>query len=170
MPGPEAYSYPSPLVGYETLPPLPNVRAADGKSFENPPSSAPSTAYSSFTSPIDNGIRGGFDIHVYYDEHNAEQGKFAAELWQRVRREFPELRVYQLWDRPIGPHPKAMFEVNVFTPAQFGAFIPWLVINRGPLSCLVHPNTDDEIRDHSQRANWLGTPVKLKPLPGQIEE
>jgi len=39
-----------------------------------------------------------------------------------------------------------MFEVNVFTPAQFGAFVAWLVINRGPLSVLVHPNTgDDEV-------------------------
>ena len=39
-----------------------------------------------------------------------------------------------------------MFEVNVFTPAQFGAFIAWLVINRGPLSVLVHPNTgEDEV-------------------------
>jgi aromatic ring-cleaving dioxygenase len=56
-----------------------------------------------------------------------------------------------------------MFEVNLFTPAQFGAFIPWLVLNRGPLSALLHPNTvdenDNEIdpkRDHSQRATWLG--------------
>jgi DOPA 4,5-dioxygenase len=57
----------------------------------------------------------------------------------------------------------AMFEVNVFTPAQFGAFIPWLVINRGPLSALVHPNTDDgdELRAHSQRATWLGERVPL---------
>lgn len=56
-----------------------------------------------------------------------------------------------------------MFEVNVFTPAQFGAFIPWLVINRGPLSALVHPNTDDgdELRAHSQRATWLGERVPL---------
>lgn len=57
-----------------------------------------------------------------------------------------------------------MFEVNIFTPAQFGAFIPWLVINRGPLSALVHPNTvdpatgttEDEERDHTQRAIWMG--------------
>jgi aromatic ring-cleaving dioxygenase len=54
-----------------------------------------------------------------------------------------------------------MFEVNVFTPEQFGAFIPWLVINRGPLSALIHPNTDDEIRDHTQRATWMGQPVPL---------
>ena len=57
-----------------------------------------------------------------------------------------------------------MFEVNLFTPAQFGAFIPWLVINRGPLSALVHPNTDDEEeeeRNHTQRATWLGQPLPL---------
>ena len=57
-----------------------------------------------------------------------------------------------------------MFEVNIFTPAQFGAFIPWLVINRGPLSALVYPNTEDESeakRNHTQRATWLGERLPL---------
>lgn len=56
-----------------------------------------------------------------------------------------------------------MFEVNLFTPAQFGAFIPWLVVNRGPLSALLHPNCEDgdAIRDHTQRATWLGEKVPL---------
>jgi len=54
-----------------------------------------------------------------------------------------------------------MFEVNIFTPAQFGAFIPWLVINRGPLSALVHPNTGDAERDHTQRATWMGEKLPL---------
>lgn len=83
----------------------------------------------------------------------------------------PELRIYRIWDRPIGPHPIAMFEVNLFTPSQFGAFIPWLAINRGPLSVLVHPNTVekdengkefmDEERDHTQRAIWMGEKIPL---------
>jgi aromatic ring-cleaving dioxygenase len=57
-----------------------------------------------------------------------------------------------------------MFEVNLFTPAQFGAFIPWLVFNRGPLSALLHPNTDNEgeaERNHTQRATWLGERLPL---------
>ena len=69
----------------------------------------------------------------------------------------------------MGPHPVAMFEVNLFTPAQFGAFIPWLVINRGPLSVLVHPNTinpetgehEEGERDHTQRATWMGERIPL---------
>jgi len=71
--------------------------------------------------------------------------------------------MYKFFDKPIGQHTLPMFEVNLFTPAQFGAFIPWLVVNRGPLSALVHPNTDDgdELRAHSQRATWLGERIPL---------
>lgn len=63
-----------------------------------------------------------------------------------------------------------MFEVNLFTPAQFGAFVSWLVIWRGPLSVLVHPNTieqdgvllsESELRNHTQRATWMGDKVPL---------
>ncbi len=95
---------------------------------------------------------------------NSEQTVFAKALWERIRREFPELRIYKVWEQPVGPHPVAMFEVNLFTPAQFGAFIPWLVINRGPLSALLHPNTDiegEDERNHTQMATWLGERLPL---------
>lgn len=161
MADPALYTYPSPLEGYHGLEPLSNEKADDGKSFVNPPAKEKSKAYSQFISPIDNGIRGGFDVHIYFLQTDADETKFAHELWERVRREFPELRIYKVWDKPLGPHPLAMFEVNIFTPEQFGAFVPWLVINRGPLSALIHPNTDDEERDHTQRATWMGQPLPI---------
>ncbi|KAH5582108.1 hypothetical protein HBI24_123670 [Parastagonospora nodorum] len=172
MSDPSLYTYPSPLKGYEGLDPLPNEKAPDGKSYLNPPSSQKSPAYTSFPSPITNGTRGGFDIHIYFLQSDDEELKFANELWERIRSEFPELRIYRVWDKPIGPHPMGMFEVNLFTPEQFGAFIPWLVINRGPLSALIHPNSDDEVRDHSQRATWMGQPVplNLKGLRRMVEK
>lgn len=86
----------------------------------------------------------------------------------------PELRIYTFHTRPVGPHPIAMFEVNLFTPAQFGAFVPWLVMHRGPLSVLIHPNTaaarsveggveevNEEEKNHTTRAIWLGERVPL---------
>jgi len=161
MSDPSLYTYPSPLEGFDGLDPLPNDKSEDGKSFINPQTGKKSPAYTSFVSQITNDRRGGFDIHIYFYQSRDEQVKFAKELWERIRREFPELRIYKVWDRPIGPHPVAMFEVNVFTPEQFGAFIPWLVINRGPLSALVHPNTGDPERDHTQRATWLGQSFPL---------
>lgn len=114
-----------------------------------------SEAYDKFTAPLDQGIRGGFDIHVYYHQYDPDETKFARALWERIRREFPELRIYKFWDRPVGPHTLAMFEVNLFTPAQFGAFVPWLVINRGPLSALIHPNTE---ADGEEERNRLFSP------------
>lgn len=161
MADPSLYTYPSPLEGYQGLEPLPNEKAEDGKSFVNPPTGKKSEAYSSFVSPVTNGIRGGFDIHIYFLQEDKEEVKFANELWERIRREFPELRIYRVWDKAIGPHPLAMFEVNLFTPEQFGAFIPWLVIHRGPLSALIHPNTGEDERDHTQRATWMGHPLPL---------
>ncbi|KFY71721.1 hypothetical protein V499_08095 [Pseudogymnoascus sp. VKM F-103] len=170
MADPTLYTYPSPLEGYRDLPPLPNDISEDGKSFKNPSTGKLSDSYTKFTAPLKNGKDAAFDVHIYYFQSNDYQVKFATELWERIRREFPELRIYKIWDKPIGPHPIAMFEVNLFTPAQFGAFVPWLVINRGPLSALVHPNTkeivdgkdvSDEERDHTQRATWMGEPVLL---------
>ncbi|MCJ1354944.1 MAG: hypothetical protein MMC33_004934 [Icmadophila ericetorum] len=156
-----SYTFPSPLEGWKDKVDLTDEKAADGKSFVNKQTGVKSEAYSKFVDPITNGSKGGFDVHIYYFQENKEQVKFADELWQRIRTEFPELRIYRVWDKPVGPHPTAMFEVDIMSPTEFGAFIPWLVINRGPLSALVHPNTSDPRRDHSQRATWLGDRLPL---------
>jgi len=152
---------PWPLEGYENLKPLPDEKNEDGKSIKNPQHGVLSKAYTEFPDPL--AKRCGFDIHIYHFQNNSDQVAFAKALWERIRREFPELRIYRFFDRPVGPHPIAMFEVNLFTPAQFGAFIPWLVIHRGPLSVLIHPNTASEENEwnHTQRAMWLGERIPL---------
>ncbi|KAG7132800.1 putative 21.2 kDa protein like [Verticillium longisporum] len=94
--------YPSPLSGFEDAAPLPTDLGEDGKSFVNPPREGLSDSYEKFTAPLDNGRRGGFDIHIYHFQNNPAQVKYAKDLWERIRREFPELRVYRFWDKPIG--------------------------------------------------------------------
>lgn len=66
------YTFPSPLAGYESREPLPNDRAEDGKSFVNPPNpDGKSAAYEKFVDPVDNGKRGGFDVHIYFNAVSA---------------------------------------------------------------------------------------------------
>jgi len=89
------------------------------------------------------------------------EAKFARELHERVRREFPELRIYKLFERPVGPHPTAMFEVDTFDPHQTGTLFSWLVVNRGPCSVLIHPNTGDGYKDHTESMAWIGKPWPL---------
>jgi len=160
-------SYPSPLTGYEDAPPLPTDKNEDG-SLKNEQTGVLSSAYDKFVEPLD-AARGGFDVHIYFDHLDPAQVQYARELHARVRREFPELRTGRMWGRPIGPHLRAFFEVNPLTPVQFGAFVAWLAIWRGPLSVLVHPNTvepgvseaDAEVRNHSDRAIWMGPPLEV---------
>ncbi|KAK5088890.1 hypothetical protein LTR05_003112 [Lithohypha guttulata] len=97
---PAKYTYPWPLAGYENLQPLPETQQPD-KSIETPQTGVLSPAYSKFTSGLDNGIRGGFDVHIYYNHYDDEQTSFARALRERIRREFPELRIYKFWDRPM---------------------------------------------------------------------
>ena len=58
---PPISSYPSPLAGYEGLPPLSDDKNADGKSLKNEPA-AKSAAYDEFVEPLDKGIRGGLYV------------------------------------------------------------------------------------------------------------
>ncbi|ESK96490.1 hypothetical protein Moror_6998 [Moniliophthora roreri MCA 2997] len=156
--------YSSPLTGYENAPPLPTEISPDGKSLVNIASGQPtpplSKAYEEFVDPIDK-KNNGFDFHVYYMQSVPEQLQYARELHERIRREFPELRIYRFWDKPVGPHPTAMFEVNTFNPHQTGTLFSWLAIYRGPCSVLVHPNTDDAFKDHTELATWMGKPWPL---------
>lgn len=57
-----AYTYASPLTGYEDAPALPDEKNEDGKSYKNPPKDSLSTAYEKFPEPLDNGRRGGLYV------------------------------------------------------------------------------------------------------------
>jgi hypothetical protein len=53
----------------------------------NPPADKPSQSYKSFVHPITNDERGGFDVHVYFQQNVESEVEFATELWERIRRE-----------------------------------------------------------------------------------
>ena len=71
---------------------------------------------------------------MYHNPDSPAEVLHARELHERIRREFPELRTYRFFEKPIGPHTLAMFEVNTFTPAETGALFGFLTVWRGPLS------------------------------------
>jgi DOPA 4,5-dioxygenase len=71
-----------------------------------------------------------------------------------------------------------MYQV-AFAGDQFAAVVPWLMLNRGGLSILVHPVTDDPVADHEVNPLWLGEAlaidvefirgaVKQEPPPSRV--
>ena len=95
--------------------------------------------------------------HIYF--HDAAQKAKALELREAIGARF-DTRLGRVHDVPVGPHPIGMYQVAFANPL-FAEFVPWLALNRGGLDILVHPNTHDEVADHSAHAMWMGAVLPL---------
>ena len=99
----------------------------------------------------------GYHAHVYYD---ADSKKTAARLRRRIGARFDT--VLGRWhDEPLGPHPVSFYQV-AFSTDLFAELVPWMALNREDLSILVHPETGDDLLDHSDFAIWLGESLALR--------
>ncbi|HTL37949.1 MAG TPA: DOPA 4,5-dioxygenase family protein [Kofleriaceae bacterium] len=99
----------------------------------------------------------GYHAHIYTPDPASR------EVAARLREALPGVATVQLgrWhDGPIGPHPISMYQV-AFEPSELAKIVPWLMLNRGGLSILVHPETGNDVEDHETNPLWLGTPVTL---------
>ena len=100
----------------------------------------------------------GYHAHVYYEPETRAE---AAQLRARMEERFPAC-LYGRWhDKPVGPHPSAMFQV-AFDADLFATIVPWLILNHGALTIFLHPETGDDLGDHEKRAVWIGASQTLK--------
>ena len=104
---------------------------------------------------MSNGIE-SFHAHVYFDADTVDQ---ARALCEQARDEFG-VAMGRVHEKPVGPHPMWSCQLTV-PPETFGAFIPWLALNRDGLIVFTHPNTDDDLADHADHAIWMGARLEL---------
>lgn len=98
-----------------------------------------------------------YHAHIYYDAQTRETaGLLRGEMDTRFN-----VSLGRWHDMPVGPHPKAMYQV-LFAPEEFGKLVPWLMINRRGLDILVHPDSGNDLTDHRDDALWLGAKLALK--------
>ena len=98
-----------------------------------------------------------YHAHVYFDKPTL---KVASELYIQIDEKF-ELQLGRLHKKLLGPHTKWMFQV-AFTKSDYDDFIAYLELHRKGLSVLIHPLSGNNLKDHSEFASWLGTPLKLE--------
>lgn len=96
--------------------------------------------------------------HVYYD---AASRPLAEAVRAGVAALAPAARLGRWHDAPVGPHPRGSFQI-AFGTALLAELLPWLMLHRQGLSVLLHPETGDEIADHTDHAAWLGEPSALR--------
>jgi DOPA 4,5-dioxygenase len=102
----------------------------------------------------------GYHAHVYFDRDTEAA---AAALRDGLEKRF-EVALGRWHHKPVGPHTAWMYQV-AFGIDQFPMVVPFLALNHGPLSVLIHPMSGDAVADHFEHALWLGTPRALDAGP-----
>ncbi|MBE8590893.1 DOPA 4,5-dioxygenase family protein [Pseudomonas sp. MAFF 301449] len=93
----------------------------------------------------------GYHAHIYFDASTLEQ---ARTLCEDAAKLFP-LRMGRVHEKPVGPHPDWSCQL-AFDAEYIGVVLPWLVIHRNGLVVFLHPDTGDDLKDHTDYAIWMG--------------
>lgn len=104
-----------------------------------------------------------FHGHIYFLGNEIDR---AAIVRENIAKALPQLTyVGRLIAKPIGPHPRPMFEIHI-PASEIEKIMPVLDEMRQGLSVLIHPVQENELEAHTVDARWLGDelPLNLKVL------
>ena len=97
-----------------------------------------------------------YHAHIYFDAASLAQ---ARSLCEDCRDKFG-VEMGRVHEKPVGPHPDWSCQL-AFPPELFADVVPWLALNRAGLVVFVHPETGDDLKDHTEHALWMGD---IRPL------
>ncbi len=101
-----------------------------------------------------------YHAHVYFDATTLAKARGICEAC----RDTFGVVMGRMHEKPVGPHPD--WSCQLLVPHDALADVTrWLMLNRDGLVVLIHPETGDELADHTDHAMWMGA---VRPLDVSI--
>ncbi len=97
-----------------------------------------------------------FHAHIYFQQKDLELAGSLAEQARRINL-FESVKVHR---QPVGPHPTSMIELH-FNRTSYAAVLKWLKAHHHAFSVLIHHDTGDDFKDHTDGILWLGKKLSL---------
>lgn len=97
-----------------------------------------------------------FHIHIYFEENQIDQALSLIEEGSCARL----FDVIKMQEKPVGPHPTGMVELHFKEPCYSQA-LDWVNYHRGILTAMIHQDTGDDYKDHTDHIQWIGPKLVL---------
>ena len=101
-----------------------------------------------------------YHFHLYYSL-TADQIEKATRILKKLSQEKEDMPIGRIWEKPVGPHPIGSCQVTVEN-SRFQEMTEWFLENREDLSLFIHPNTGNDLKDHTEHVIWMGKEYILK--------
>lgn len=98
-----------------------------------------------------------YHAHIYWKNSSERKQAMAIREWLEENN----FQLGRVWDQAIGPHTEAMYQV-IYDSSQKDYIESFLKVNRYGMSILLHEAINDDLRDHTDGARWLGEELPLK--------
>lgn len=98
-----------------------------------------------------------FHAHIYFQPI---QQSTAEALFLAIADWSSDVVLGSFHFKPVGPHLLPMFTAMFNSPLKV-EFTQFLDQHRNELSILIHEDTGDDYRDHTEGAEWLGEKLPL---------
>ena len=97
-----------------------------------------------------------FHAHIYFAPENLKAVRSLAEQVHGSNL----FEFVKLHEQKVGPHPTGMIEAH-FGEASYVSALEWMNANCRSFSTLIHQDTGDDLKDHTENILWLGPALPL---------
>ena len=101
-----------------------------------------------------------YHAHVYFKASELQKAEEFFAQARAMAMGSAVLQVHKVFSKIVGPHALPMVELR-FSDETKKEAIAWIDAHRKEWSVLIHQDSGNDVRDHSENVTWLGETLPI---------